>query len=88
MGGFMKVSVVWTKLIRTISVSTYKESERVMSPWPCLPSAPCHLGHGGRGRGHGWGEKNPISWTVKKTQKQELQSYFSAWEWKLDKLKQ
>lgn len=49
MGSFMKVSVVWTRLIRTISVSTYKESEWVMSPWPCLPSAPCHLGHEGEG---------------------------------------
>lgn len=45
----MKVSVVRTRLIRTISVSTYKELEWVMSPWPCLPSAPCHLGHGGEG---------------------------------------
>ena len=42
----MKGTVVWTRQARTGLVSTYKESERVISSLPCLHSVPCHLGHG------------------------------------------
>lgn len=77
----MKVSVVWTKNHLSVNIirnqrGSHKESERVRSPWPCLPSARCHLEHGGRERGHGCGERNTISWTgKKKKKKQELQLF-------------
>lgn len=39
----MKIGMVWTRLVRTISVTTCKESERVMSSLLCLHAALCHL---------------------------------------------